>query len=109
MQEYDIDSAWENFLENSNADTVPIKNQDHLNHTNSDKLGSTTPNIIPKGSDLYISTKTKIAYLSHPIDLFKVFWEIMIVPYSKPEEGVIKKQMKFNFLNEESVQEVHES
>jgi hypothetical protein len=51
---------------------------------------------IPKASDIYISTKTKIAYLNMQIDLKKIFWEIPVIPYAKPINGVIKKQMKFN-------------
>jgi TATA-box binding protein (TBP) (component of TFIID and TFIIIB) len=30
------------------------------------------------------------------IDLKKIFWEIPVIPYAKPINGVIKKQMKFN-------------
>ena len=51
---------------------------------------------IPKCSDIYISTKTKIAYLNMPINLNKVFWEINVLKYMEPKNGVIKKQMKFN-------------
>ena len=43
---------------------------------------------IPKGNDIYISTKTKIAYLSNKIDLANIFWKIVIVnPYHIPKEG----------------------
>jgi TATA-box binding protein (TBP) (component of TFIID and TFIIIB) len=50
----------------------------------------------PKASDIYISTKTKIAYLNMPINLKEIFWQIPVIPYAKPCDGIIKKQMKFN-------------
>ena len=50
----------------------------------------------PKANEIYISTKTKIAYLNQHIDLKEVFWKIPVLPYTMPRNGVIKKQMKFN-------------
>ena len=50
----------------------------------------------PKANEIYISTKTKIAYLNQHIDLKEVFWKIPVLPYAIPSNGVIKKQMKFN-------------
>jgi hypothetical protein len=49
-----------------------------------------------KPSEIYISTKTKIAYLNQMIDLKSVFWGIPVTEYAKPSDSVIKKQMKFN-------------
>jgi hypothetical protein len=43
---------------------------------------------------LNISTKTKILFLSKPIDIHALFWKIPIVNYVDPNEGVIKKQIK---------------
>lgn len=57
----------------------------------------------PKASNIYISTKTKIGYLTIPIDLKKIFWDIPVIPYAKPCNGVIKKQMKFNILTPEEL------
>ena len=58
----------------------------------------------PKANEIYISTKTKIAYLNQPIDLREVFWKIPVLPYAKPSNGVIKKQMKFNSTTIEDYQ-----
>ena len=58
------------------------------------------PLVPPKCSSLYISTKTKIAYLNKPIDLKTVFWKIPLISYSLPQIGVIKKQMKFNSVSQ---------
>lgn len=57
----------------------------------------------PTASDLYISTQTKIAYLNNNVDLNNVFWKIDIIPYQNKIEGVVKKQMKVNCVNEEEV------
>jgi hypothetical protein len=35
-------------------------------------------------------------YLNKPIDLNTIFWEIPVIKYMEPKNGVIKKQMKFN-------------
>ena len=91
----DIDSAWSTFCEDGNIDN------NYLND-----LKETSEKDIPKASDIYISTKTKIAYLNDQIDLNTLFWKIDVIPYHKLEEGVVKKQMKFNFVDEESVQEM---
>ncbi len=58
----------------------------------------------PKASDIYISTKTNISYLNHPIDLKLVFWQIPIMSYAETRAGVVKKQMKFNSLYAEELE-----
>jgi len=50
----------------------------------------------PKCTPIYVSTKTKISYLSRPIDIHSVFWKIPVLKYATPAEGIIKKQMKFS-------------
>ena len=62
--------------------------------------------ICPKPSPIYISTKTNISYLTTCIDLKTVFWKIPVLPYSTPTQGVIKKQMKFNSLLPEELEEI---
>lgn len=89
----DIDTAWSDFCDG----TYDITEQ------NTDNLTTQTA---PKSSDLYISTKTKISYLSHPIDINNVFWEIPVHDYHIPKEGVIKKQMKLNSHSEEDFNEL---
>jgi hypothetical protein len=58
----------------------------------------------PKATNIYISTKTKIAYLNTAIQLKNIFWDIPIIPYYKPCNGVIKKQMKFNSTEKEELE-----
>jgi len=97
--ESNIDSEWDSFLENIDN---PIQKKEHI----VDNVDLKQNYGLPKGSELYISTKTKIAYLSHPIDLFYVFWKLNILSYHIPVEGIVKKQMKFNFADQESLLEI---
>ena len=60
----------------------------------------------PKCTSIYISTKTNIAYLNSHIDIKNVFWEIPIISYSNPCEGVIKKQIKFNSLSSNELKDI---
>ena len=99
----DIDKEWENFI-SSNYEDDDISDEDEINEIVkqtteefiSANLSADIESDAPKSSNIYISTKTKIAYLNTPIDLKHLFWEIPIIPYAKPCNGVIKKQMKFN-------------
>jgi hypothetical protein len=92
---YDINSAWSKFCNDDN-DIPEITTIDE----------TTLKEFIPKCSPLNISTKTKISYLNYPIDLKKVFWAIPVIKYHEPHFGVIKKQMKFNSLSPEEVDEI---
>ena len=76
----DINAAWSDFCDG----TYDVTQKD---------MDTTTPQNAPKCSDLYISTKTKISYLSQCIDINNVFWEIPVNDYHVPVEGIIKKQM----------------
>ena len=134
--EININDEWKNFIttgynsinlqsatnyydNNSNSDIdddeddYTVNNLKHLCEENiSAKLdfeinSQTVDNsYIPKCSNIYISTKTKIAYLNMPIDLNKIFWEINVLKYMEPKNGVIKKQMKFNSINIEEINSI---
>jgi len=64
--------------------------------------------IIDKTSNLYISTKSKIAYLNHNLDLRELFWNTKIISYNEAKNGIIKKQIKYNCKTEEELIELHE-
>jgi hypothetical protein len=64
--------------------------------------------VAPKATNIYISTKTKIAYLNTVIDLKNIFWKLPIIPYSTASNGVIKKQMKFNSTTQEELNFIQE-
>ena len=85
----DIDSAWNSFC-GGNYDT-----------STTNLVTNTNDCIAPKCGNLYISTRTKISYLSQEIDLKSIFWKIPVIPYHLPCEGVVKKQMKFNSISQE--------
>ena len=99
-----IDTEWENFISSKYSDDTSSDEEEDANEI----LQQTAEEFIsanlisdliyeaPKPSSIYISTKTKIAYLNTPIDLKQIFWEVPVIPYAKPCNGVIKKQMKFN-------------
>jgi len=106
-----IDQEWENFISSVNEDDISSddENNNEILKENDNEYISTDINeelnleIPPKSSNIYISTKTKIGYLNIPIDLKEIFWQIPVIPYAKPSDGVIKKQMKFNTLAQEEL------
>ena len=96
----DIDADWEKFLNND----LDSQTNDGENITT---LKERTEENIPKCSDIYISTKTKISYLNKDkIDIKNIFWEIPIISYAAAESGAIKKQIKFSTLCSEELEDV---
>lgn len=97
-----IDTEWENFISSNYNDDISSDDEVYeiIKQTDEEfisaNLNSEFNLDVPKASDIYISTKTKIAYLNMQINLKHIFWEIPIIPYAEPSNGVIKKQMKFN-------------
>ena len=129
-----IDDEWNDFLSgasNEEHGTATVKNKlmkqigknsfcetyencmdadDNDNDNDNDKCIEVTSsnNQAPPCTHIYISTKTKIAYLSQPIELKQIFWMIPIIKYSSLETGVVKKQMKFNTTCQEELDEIKE-
>jgi len=100
-----IDDEWEKFISSNNDDIssdgdedIDIDDtlEDYANNFVSANISSDINSVVPKATNIYISTKTKIAYLNSKIDLKKIFWDIPVIPYYHAANGVIKKQMKFN-------------
>jgi len=96
-----LDNEWAKFLATmNNANTVS-------NDVKPDAAEVKSPVIMsqadaPECKDLYISTQTKQIRLNQSnIDVSRIFWEIPIVNYWKPEEGIIKKQMKVACFSKE--------
>ena len=86
--DFDINSAWGNFCDGI------------IDETDLSTPVSTIDSNAPKCSDIYISTKTKIAYLNQKVDLDTVFWGLPVLQYHEQTTGIVKKQMKFNSTNE---------
>ena len=85
-----IDAEWESYIDaTKRGDTLKVIKPIASKIEDYDDLS-----ILPKCEELYISTTTKVLYLNRPIDINRIFWEIPVVDYWKPECGVIKKQMK---------------
>ena len=109
-----IDNEWINYLKefdnNNNGRIVSLKDKERIKMKNCIKVSDnpykepvvyesdeTTPINIHNDSLNYIlniSTKTKILYLNQQIDIHSIFWEIPIIDYWRPIEGVVKKQIK---------------
>lgn len=98
-----IDDEWNNFISGQDTNeydftslTMPTTNNKEDSSYN--KVHNTIVDEItgdvPKCEDLYISTTTKVLFLNQPIDIQTIFWELPIIDYWKPEEGVLKKQIK---------------
>lgn len=60
----------------------------------------------PPCGELKISTKTKVVFLNKTqVDIDHVFWNIPVIEYWNPVEGVVKKQMKIVCKSPEEFQE----
>lgn len=109
-----IDQEWENFISSGyNNDDISSDEEEYSQLDDfikksaeeyvSADISMDIESEAPKATNIYISTKTKIAYLNKIIDLKSIFWNIPIITYSKPCNGVVKKQMKFNSTEKEEL------
>ena len=111
---FNIDEEWDNFISSGNNDEDDDEGdnsfeyeKDYSQFNSNNKLND-DDNIVsanismdlnsesPKATNIYISTKTKIAYLNNTIDLKNIFWLVPTIDYYRPLNGVIKKQIKIN-------------
>jgi hypothetical protein len=103
-----IDDEWMNFLKNPNSnnytDDLKMGDVDIMKTIIPDD-GNINEKDIPKCDDLYISTKTKVLFLNQPINIQTIFWELPVIEYWKPSEGIIKKQIKIVNKTEEEYNE----
>jgi hypothetical protein len=110
-----IDEEWAQFISSNNDDNSVCSDDDLINildsNINNDMIHEENNNktTAPKPSNIYISTRTKIAFLNQQIDLKLLFWKIKIIPYYIPNIGVIKKQMKFNSNEPEDLEEIQKN
>ena len=86
-----IDKEWANFISSKFDDDDISDDEDIIdNFVNcaeefvSANLSMEINSETPKASSIYISTKTKIAYLNMPIELKDVFWSVPVIPYARP-------------------------
>jgi|688.fasta_scaffold356554_2 hypothetical protein len=116
-----VDAEWEEFLgysvvsDSSQEIGFELLRDGELENNYENSLNNSYKNEhqcvseTPKPSDIYISTKTKIAHFNQTIDLKNVFWKINVQRYCSRSEGVIKKQMKFNSLEKKDYDEIQDN
>ena len=110
-----IDNEWQNFISAKYNNDDDASSEEHYQEEELDEsilsadISKGLQQEAPKATEIYISTRSKIAYLNQSIDLKTLFWGIQVMPYSTPSNGVIKKQMKFNSLTQEELDEAQEN
>ena len=101
-QQEDADSAWDEFCANEVVGQTAVAN---VAEELAGKLQSGLQ--APTCSPIYISTKTKIAYLNSQIPLEDMFWAIPVLKsYAIQQEGIVKKEMKFKTTTKEALEEL---
>ena len=101
-----VDEEWQMFLKNEN---ISFAEQPTINETNdTDETAIKETEDIPLCEDLSISTKTKVLYLNTPIEIEDIFWNIPIIPYWQPKDGVLKKQIKIASTSKEEFEKYQE-
>ena len=88
----DVDDDWENFC----------KGEYKIGDSNHEKVFASPPTC----GKLYVSTITKLAYLNSTIPLETIFWGIPVIYYESQQEGIIKKEMKFNSSTQEELSHI---
>ena len=101
----EINNDWQQFCDDEFEEQHQfIKHKPSVNKNGIDKIAALDQALdVPKSNALYISTQTIISYLNVEVNLKEVFWQLPILPYSMPKEGIVKKQIKFNSLSKEEL------
>ena len=93
MAAADLNAEWNEFIHNKSIDIqrlpqsagLPVGLGDH----------------IPKCSNIYISTQTKIIFMNQLFNLEELFWNIPVLKYQERVPGILKKQMKISCTSKE--------
>jgi hypothetical protein len=111
-----LDDEWEKFMttndyhDNATEMELDIADEDNINGIEHYKKMDSTCNLdmeAPQSNNIRISTKSKISFLDSEFNLSDIFWKLPIIPYYLPQDGIIKKQMKFNSSTKEEVDEIN--
>lgn len=93
-----IDDEWQQYVRlNQNVmgkSNVSSSTKSKIKEVEPDKAIVEKQTTMDNCDELYISTKTKVLFLNQEIDIHRIFWEIPVIEYSQPTNGVVKKQMK---------------
>jgi len=103
-----VDEEWSNYMM-PKYNEISSDDEDEVENVKFEETEKIEDKDIPLSSDIYISTKSKIAYLNQVIDLKKLFWGVKVLDYSFPINGVVKKQMKFNSTMREELNIINEN
>ncbi len=103
-----IDAEWAAFIRSQSGTPFmtpqvrPVANTQH----NEPNVASDCDSMAECG-ELYISTKTKVIFLNKSgIDLNALFWEVPVIEYWRPMEGVVNKQIKIESNTPEEYEEL---
>ena len=108
MTDFDIESEWATFLEESEDITGVINRATRTNsYEEQIHIPLDESEMAPEPVPLYISTKSIITYLNTDIDINNIFWNLPILPYSTPHECVIKKEIKLTSLTREELEDIN--
>jgi TATA-box binding protein (TBP) (component of TFIID and TFIIIB) len=92
----DLEEQWKLFMSGNDDELFQCQPKEEEEE---EEDSTTIAKIAPECSPLKISTKSKIVYLNSTFYLNDLFWKLKIISYDEEREGIVKKQMKFNFLN----------
>lgn len=90
-----VDDEWDMYMNNDNDNNSSIELVSKI-------LLDKEP---PTCEELYISTKTKVLFLNQEIDIGNIFWNLPIIDYGNPINGIVKKQMKIVSNTEEEYED----
>jgi len=108
FQKQSIDDEWSSFLSSKQSSSISDDENESFEDPDIEYIPDVNDtNEAPIASPIYISTKSKVAYLNIPIDL-TIFWKIPVIPYSMATNGIIKKQIKSNTSNIEDFEKIQE-
>ena len=99
----DLDDEWDSFLNDEDDNEEIQLNQKFENNSDVNQSLHDRP---PECSEIKISTKTKIIYLNKEINLNELFWKLQLIDYMDLKEGILKKQIKYNFNSKEEIKEI---
>lgn len=96
MDTLSLDDEWLQFIQNND-------NKKDIS------ISRIIPKEIPICGHINISTKSKIFYFNISVVLEDLFWKLNMISYDVHKEGIIKKQMKFNFNDKNEVRQFEEN
>lgn len=106
-----IDDEWSKYLadgdisDDDNDLEICEDGLDSVEYDGYSKTSICKTSVAPEPTGIYISTKSKITTLNEKIDI-NMFWDIPVIPYYIPKEGVIKKEIKLSSKTPEDLQNI---